>query len=204
MCLPSSPPKDNSAEIARKEEEARQARVTEGKTAIDDAFSGFNDQFYNNYQDQYLGYYTPQLNDQYQDAVEKLTLQLARTGNLSGSTGANQLADLQQYYDQQKLNLTNRGVGATNDLRGNIDTRKSQLYSDNRAAADPGSASSAATSAVQFLQPSAPSDPLANMFGDFFGNLGNVAAINNARKYTQGAGVQSYGGSPQNSVVTVG
>lgn len=204
MCKSSKPPRDNSAEIARQQEAARQGRITQGQQGIDSAFAGFNDDFYNNYNTQYADYYNPQLDDQYKDAVKRLTLQLAQTGNLTGSVGANQLADLQKYYDTQKLAITNRGTEATNQLRSSIDAKKSQLYSDNRAAADPGAASAAATSAVQFLQPAAPSSPLAAVFGDFFSNLGNVAALNNARTYRQGTGVQSYGKQGNSSVQVYG
>lgn len=195
MCKSKKPPRDNSAEIAAAAEAARQGRIAQGQTAIDDAFSGFNDDFYTNYGNTYTGYYSPQLDDQYKDAVKRLTLQLAQSGNLTGSVGATQLADLQKYYDQQNLAITNQSNAAMQQLRGNIDNRKSVLYADNRAAADPGSASAAAASAAQALQPTAPSSPLANVFGDFFGNLGNAAAISNARQYQQGTGVQTYGGN---------
>ena len=197
----SSPPKDNSAEIARQQEAARQARIAQGQSNIDSAFGGFNDDFYNKYQNTYSDYYNPQLNDQYTDAVKRLTLQLAQTGNLTGTVGVNQLADLKKYYDTQKMAITNQALDATNTLRGTIDSKKSQLYTDNRAAADPGNAASAAASAVQYLQPTTPSSPLANVFSDFFSNLGNMAALSNAQKFTSGTGVQSYGnGGKQQSV----
>ena len=203
MCT-SKPPKDNSAAIARAEEAKRQARITEGQQGIDTAFAGFDDPFYQGYQDQYLGYYNPQIDDQYKDAVKRLTLQLAQTGNLTGSTGAKQLSDLQKNYDTQKLAINNQAQSAVQGLRSNIDQRKSQLYADNRSAADPGAASAAASSAVQYLQPTAPSSPLANVFGDFFSNLGNVAALKNARGYQQGTGVQTYGKTGGNSVDVIG
>lgn len=194
MCMP-KPKKDNSAEIAAKQEAERQARIKTGQENIDTAFSSFNDPFYQDYQTKYLDYYTPQAEDQYSKAVKKLTLQLAQSGNLAGSTGANQLADLKKYYDTQKMALTNQALDATNSLRGNIDSKKSQLYADNRASADPGSATSAAASAAQYLQPTAPTSPLANVFADFFSNLSNNAAIQNVQKLYQGNGVQSFGGT---------
>jgi len=203
MCT-SKPPKDNSAQIAAKQEKERQDRIAQGQSGIDSAFTNFNDDFYNNYSTTYNDYYNPQLDDQYGDAVKRLTLQLAQTGNLTGSVGADQLADLQKYYDTQKLAVTNRATEATNSLRGNIDNKKSQLYADNRAAADPSSAAAAAATAAQYLQPSAPSSPLANVFGDFFNNLGNVSALKNARSYAQGTGVQSYGGTSNGSVDVIG
>jgi len=202
MCGPKAP-KDNSAEIARKEEAARQARITQGQSGIDSAFTNFNDDFYNKYTTDYTSYYQPQLDDQYSDAVKRLTLQLAQTGNLTGSVGAKQLADLQKNYDTQKLAVTNQAQSATQALRGNIDNKKSQLYADNRASADPGSSAAAAASAAQLLQPTAPSSPLANVFGDFFSNLGNYAAINNAKSYQQGTGVKSFAGTGGGSSVKV-
>jgi len=202
MCMGGSTPKDNSAESALAEEAARQEKIKQGTSAIDSAFTGFNDDFYNNYQTQYTDYYNPQLNDQYTDATKKLTLQLARTGNLTGSTGAEQLAKLQQYYDTQKSSMTNQAIAAANTLRGNVDAKKSQLYQDNRASADPGNASSAAAAAAQYLQPTAPTTPLADMFTDFLNNYGNISALNNAQKLAgQSAGVGTYGSGGKSSYV---
>jgi hypothetical protein len=205
MCMP-KPKKDNSAALAKAEEAARQARIAEGQTGIDNAFASFDDPFYQGYTTQYSDYYNPQLDDQYGDAVKRLTLSLAQSGNLTGSVGAKQLSDLQKHYDTQKMGITNQAAAATQGLRGNIDQRKSQLYADNRAAADPGSAAAAAASAVTALQPTAPASPLANVFGDFFSNIGNAAAIKNARAMSQGTGVQSFGGgsSGNKSVYNIG
>lgn len=198
MCMPKAP-KDNSAQIAAQQEAARQAKIAEGQQAIDAGFTGFNDDFYNQYSQDYLGYYQPQLTDQYNDARKRLTLQLAKTGNLTSSAGANQLADLQKYYDTQNTGITNKSMEAVNALRGNVDQRKSQLYADNRAAADPGSAGSAAAAAAQALQPSLPSSPLANTFNDFFNNLGNAAAVYNVNQGYGQSGVQNFGGGNKSS-----
>lgn len=203
MCTGGSVPRDNSADIARQAEEARQARITQGQSAIDSAFTGFDDPFYQQYQDQYLGYYNPQLNDQYSDAVKRLTLQLAQTGNLTGSTGANQLADLKKYYDNQKLTMTNQALDATKTLRGNIDAKKSQLYADNRASADPGNASAAAAAAAQYLQPTPPTSPLANVFSNFFSDLGNIAAIKSVQRLNDNTGVQSFSNTGKGGSVSV-
>lgn len=199
----SKPKTDNSAEIARREEAARQARIAQGQEAIDNSFTNFNDDFFNQYQTDYTNYYNPQLDDQFQDANKRLTLQLAQSGNLTGSVGATQLADLQKFYDQQKLQITGNATTAQNDLRSSIDNRKSQLYADNRASADPGNAASAAASAAQALQPGPLSSPLANVFGDFFGNLGTTAAVRNQTQFGEGTGVQQFGGSTGGGSVRV-
>lgn len=199
MCPPSKPKADNSAAIARQEEAARQARITEGQTAIDQQFTGFNDDFYSGYQQDYLNYYNPQLDDQYNDARKRLTLQLARTGNLTSSAGANQQRDLTELYNQRQTSITNDALNAVNSLKSNIDSRKSQLYADNRAAADPGNAAAAAASAATQLQPTPPSSPLADTFADFFTNIGNATAIyNQTQPYREGQGVQSFGSNKVN------
>lgn len=206
MCS-SKPPRDNSAEIARQQEAERQARIAQGVSSIDQQFSNFNDDFFNTYQQDYLGYYTPQLEDQYTDARKRLTLQLAKTGNLTSSAGAQQMRDLTEFYNTQNTGITNKALDAVSTLRGNIDARKSQLYADNRAAADPGNAAAAAAAAATGLQPTPPSSPLANTFADFFTNLGNATAIyNQNRPYDaqQGSGVQTFGGNSGGSSQVIG
>jgi hypothetical protein len=188
----SKPPRDNSAEIARQQEADRQARIAQGQSAIDQQFANYNDNFYNDYQKKNTDYYDPQLNDQFTDANKRLILQLAQTGNLNAKVGIDQQAELKKFYDRQKLAVTNNALEATNKLRSTIDGKKSQLYADNRASADPASAGAAAASAAQYVQPTAPSSPLANVFGDFFSNLGNNAAIRNAQVLSQGTGVRNF------------
>ena len=200
MCS-SSPPRDNSAAIARQQEAERQARIQEGQVKIDEQFTGFNDDFYNNYQTTYNDYYYPQLDDQYGDARKRLTLQLAKTGNLTSSAGANQMGDLQEYYNNQRTGITNQGLNAVNDLRANIDSTKTQLYNDNRSAADPGSAAAAAASAASNLQPGRPDSPLANVFASFFQSAGAAGSGYNAGlgQRSTNTGVQNYNNNTGNS-----
>ena len=198
MCGSSKPPPDNSAQIAREAEEKRQGRISEGTSAIDSAFSSYNDDFYNQYQSDYGGYYQPQLDDQYSDARERLTLQLAKQGNLTSSTGADQFGDLKSRYDDRGTSISNEAMDASNSLRRSVDSNKSQLYADNRSSADPGNAANAARSLATSLQPGTPSSPLADTFSDFFSNTGN-AVIAGTGRY-QNTGVQTFGGGSNNSV----
>lgn len=187
---------------ARRLEAARAGRVEEGKTAIDKSFGDFNDDFYKNYQNDYTGYYYPQLDDNYNDARKRLTLNLARSGNLTGSVGADQLGKLTSHYNTQKTGITNRAFNASNDLRGKIDVSKNQLYSDNRNAADPGSATSSAIAAASSLRPGVPDSPLANTFSDIISNIGNVASVRNTNKGSSNYGVQNYTSPSNNGSVT--
>lgn len=177
MCIASKPPKDRSAEIARQQEEERQARIREGRAAIDSHFSQFDDPYFNQYQTAYLDYYQPQLDRQYQDARRKLVLGLHQGGGLQSSAGASRLAELQSAYAEQQNLLGNRAMDAVNDLRGRIEAARNDLYSQNRASADPSAVASAAAAQAGILSNPPSFSPLGNVFSTLtdFGTLGLAA-----------------------------
>ena len=183
MCIfgGGSQPVDNSAEIARQEEAARQARITEGRTAIDDAFGAFTPDYFDSYANDYTGFYTPKLDDKYADARKKLTLQLASTGNLTGSAGIGQLRDLTEMYNEQTSDVTNKSLAAANTLRGNVENARSDLYSQNSVAADPGNAAESAARQIGILQQPQQFSPLGDVFSSFFANLNNNRVANQQR-----------------------
>src|SRR4051812_7589173 len=98
-----SVPKDNSADIARQEEEARQGRIKTGTESIDSAFSQFNDPYFEKYQNDYTSNYTPQLSDQYNEAYRKMVLGLSHNGNLSSSEGARTIGNLKKTFADSKV-----------------------------------------------------------------------------------------------------
>jgi hypothetical protein len=198
-------PTDNSAELARKREEERQARITEGRTAIDTAFSdAFNDDYYNDYSGQVTGFYLPRLEDQFSKANDRLTLQLASTGNLRSSAGIRALQDLQEEQNRHKLDIENRGVNAVNGLKGDIERAKDSLYAQNTTAADPGAASASAASRVESLLGPPELDPLGDLFSNFFANLNNAQVASQRAPANRSSGVTIFGGSGggSSSVVT--
>lgn len=171
------PPPDNSAEIARRDEEARQARITAGRTSIDQSLAGFNDDYYNRYRDTYVANYQPQLEEQYRRAYERATLGLAGSGNLNSSQGANVLADLTREYKRQGGVISNNAVDAANALRGKVETTRGNLYDQNRAAADPSSAAALAQAQAETLQAPQSFSPLADVFANLLNSAGTVVAL---------------------------
>jgi hypothetical protein len=190
MCLP-KPPKDNSAEIARQQEEARAAKIREGRAGIDSTFdSTFNDDFYNARTKDYQDFYNPELATQYEDAVKNMTFQLARSGNAQSSTNNEQFAKLEKARADAAAKIANDALAATGALKSNVAGQRSNLYTLNNSAADPTQAASqAAQAALQLNQPQSYS-PLGSVFASFIQNGGNAAAINNA---TTGGAI--YGGT---------
>lgn len=167
MCVGGKAPKDNSAEIARQQEEARQQRIRDGQSAIDTNFAQFNDPYFDNYRQEYMAYYQPQLDRQFQDAKRKAVLGLHRTGNLSSSAGAGKLGELTRAYNDNRTMLANNALSAVNDLRGRIEESRNNLYSQNRSAADPSAAASQAAAQAGYLGAPPTFSPLGQLFGNF-------------------------------------
>lgn len=199
MCVPGlfgSPPKDDSAERARAEEEARQGRIRAGQSAIDQAFAGFNDGYYDKYKGDYTGYYEPELDKQYAEAKKKATVKLASTGGLQTSAGAKTLADLFGNYSTKKTALAGQAMDAASELRSKVESNKTDLYNLNRASADPAQATAMATQRAGGIVPGSFS-PLGDVFGDIVSNVGRGIAFE-SRGYP-GLGTGLFGGSKSGS-----
>lgn len=173
MCVGGGGGQDNSAAEARRREEARQARITEGRTAIDEAFNIFDNSYFDDYGTTYRDYYYPQLDDQFQDAQKQLTLGLATTGNATSSAGLEKRRKLSEFYNDQRSLVENQALGAINGLRTNIERNRSDLYAQNNVAADPGNAAASAARNVSVLNQGPELTPLSDVFANIIGNLNN-------------------------------
>lgn len=195
MCMGGKAPKDNSAEIARQQEEARQQRIQQGQSQIDQQFSQFNDPYFNQYQNDYTAYYTPQLDRQFQDAKRKTVLGLHRSGNFSGSAGAGKIGDLTRAYGDNRALLANNALSAVNDLRGRIESTRNDLYGQNRASADPSAAASQAAAQVGYLGAPPSYSPLGDLFGNLVSTVSTGLAAERAGYPGFSTGLFSNGGS---------
>jgi len=205
MCLsPPKPPKDNSAEIARKKEEERKAKIALGRTNIDNQFAQFDDDYYDNIRLGYTDFYQPQLTDQFNDARRKAILSLAGVGNLNSSAGARRLGDLQEMYEKNRAMIGDRGIGAANRARGDIEMAKSDLYAQNRAAADPSAAASSAVARAGTLMAPPVYDALGPVFASFISDVGTGLRAERAGYKGLGSGLfnQGTGGAGSSKVIT--
>lgn len=170
-------PHDDSAEIARADEAARQQKILAGQTSIDEAFKPFDDSYFGGVSKSYTDYYNPQIDEQFNKALQKKTLDLANSGNLSSSSGATQIADLRREYDRQRTSLADQGLQAANDLRGKVESNKSELYQSNRSAADPASAASQAAARAGNLQAPLTFSPLGDVFSSILSKSGQALGL---------------------------
>lgn len=175
-----APVVDNSAEIARKQEEERQAAILEGKGRIDTAFSRFTPEYYGGIKQSYLDYYNPQLEKQYKDALENLTYSLARSGNALSSTSSEQKGDLFGAYEDKRREITDRAAQAAANARAQVESQKSNLYGLNSSSADPALAASRASAAAVDLEAPQTYSPLGDVFASFINTAANANNLNKA------------------------
>lgn len=178
MCF-SSPKIDNSvqrqqqaeAEAARKKEEERQARITAGTAKIDQTFGQFDNNFFNARKNEYMGYYQPQLDEQFKGAQDDLTFAFARNGTLNSSMAAQKQADLQSKYDVEKAGILSNANSVVDDMRSKFNSEKSTLVSQLQATGDADRVSNEALARTQQLFNQRPQY---SALGDIFGGVANA------------------------------
>lgn len=162
---------------AAERERQRQKRISQGLNQINTIFGGFDDDFYNSRADAYTDYATPQLDDQYQKAVEQLTYALARNNRLDSSVAAEQRADLLKDYNLQKVALADRAQDYSNRARSNVEASRSDLVSLNSNLANPSQVAAEANARLAGLQAADSFEPLAPLFVNVGEGLGTQADV---------------------------
>jgi len=149
-------------------EAQRQANIQAGRTAVDNTFSSFDDNYFGGLSQSVLDYYLPQLQDQYGKAQEQLSFSLARKGNTKSSAAAQERADLTTLFDTQRSGITNRAADAANSAREGVSAAKSNLYNYAQTAADPAAVNTQLASENTRLRASTPElTPLGKVFSDY-------------------------------------
>jgi hypothetical protein len=205
MCMGGKPPVDNSAELARKREAERNTKIATGRTAIDDQFSQFDDKFYSGVESDYNDYYQPQLTEQFDDARRKLILSLSsQSGGVNSSSGARRIGDLTELYNKNQALTGDRALSAANGVRGDVESNRNDLYSQNRAAADPSAAAAGALNQSGMLSQPRSYDPLGAVFSDFINSATMGVAAEQAGYRGLGTGMfnNKTGGSGSSQVIS--
>ena len=157
---------DSGADEARAREEARRRRVNQGLERINRTFDKtFTDDFFDQREQAFLDFATPQLQQQYDDALEELTFALARAGKLNSSTQAERFADLQRDFDLQKTNVADQALEQASNLRSSVEQARSALVSQNNALGDVAAITNLANSQARAIQNEKPAfSPLGALF----------------------------------------
>lgn len=173
------------AEAARKKEEERQARIQSGTQRVNKTFSQFDDNFYDQRRNDYMGFYQPQLDDQFNGAKDQLTFALARAGTLNSTTAADKQADLLKKYDTQRATILSQGEDQVNSARQQMNAQKSSLISQLNATGDADQvANQALAQSQQLYRENNSYSPLGDIFAGVASGIGNyMSAQNNTSAY---------------------
>lgn len=165
------------------QEDQRQAAVSQGRTAIDSAFSQFTPDYYNNYTKAYTAAQDAPLADQYGIAKDSLTAALAGRDTLGSSSGNNAQAQLDKTNEDAQASIGNAATDATNQLKSNVSNQQNALYAENAAAADPLAAASAAQAAGGAIVAPQSVPQMSNVFGAALAPFATAAKVNSTSLY---------------------
>ena len=167
------------AQKAEQKENLRQARLDQGKSAIDELFGpdNFGDSFFNKYNKASLDYALPQLETQYDTAKSGMTGDLARAGLLRSSSAGYAQSLLENQNAVQEAGLRAKADTDTAALRQSIASQQQQAYNQLYQTEDPTvAANTAANSAAnaQLTQPN--TGALGDLFKPIAIGLGSAVA----------------------------
>lgn len=175
-----------------------------GDPADPDAPSGPS--FYDTFAQTYRDAYFPQLEQQYGQAQDKMAATLADRGVLESTPGAAQMSDLLGRYNQTRSQVESDAQGAVNDMRGRVQSAKTDLYGMNAVAANPEAAMAQAQAQATALAAPQSYSPLGQVFESFLHNAGafNQANRNSVNPMSFNSGPRLYNPSGSGSSTVVG
>jgi hypothetical protein len=177
---------DGGAAQARADEQARQDKIRQGTERIDDIFSQFDDPYYDQRSQAYLGYATPQLADQYTDAQKQLAYSLDRAGTTDSSIRASREAELQKLFETNQRAVNDQALSYSQQARNNVEAARGNLMTTLNSTADADAAAASAVNQAQNLTQPDTYSPLSQLFTQFTNTLGNQARLEQAQQLTGG------------------
>jgi len=190
MCF-SSGGGDGGDAKRRREEAERQARIKKGNQSIDNTFSAFGDEFYDQQQKNYLDYANPQLTDQFQEASKELVLALADQGLLNSSTAAETFGKLDKKKGLWERQIADKARNFRNQSQGKVEDARSELQNQNMNLANPSLIASRAASRAESLNQLPVYEPLLELFADATEGLATQAALERRGKARYDTGLFS-------------
>jgi hypothetical protein len=167
----------------RAQEDARQGAIAKGRTSIDNAFKQFDDPYFDKYTKSYIDAQDAPLADQYGIAKDKLISALAGRDTLESTAGANAFGQLDKTNADAQAKIGAAATDATNAFRGNVNNQKSNLYSQNIAAADPLAAATSAEATSRAIVAPQSQPSLGDVFSGVLSPLATASKTNSQSLY---------------------
>lgn len=140
----------------------------------------FTDDFYHTLENNYNDYYNPQLQRQESDAERNLKINLARSGNLTGSVGARQIGRLAEDKATQERALSDNALKYSNDARTKTEGTRANLIGQLESGAGIENVANQASAAAKTATAPAAFSPLGDLFKNYSAAVANssIAAGN--------------------------
>lgn len=166
---------DSYARQAREDETARQERIKAGTADVNAKFSGFNDAFYQQRNQEYKNYAEPQLRDQLKGESNNLAFNLARSGLTDSSERSRNEGELQRQFSQGKADIANAAIDQQNQAMQRTEQNRAELLAQLNATGDAASIGNQAVNRAGLLASQQAFSPIGHMFTATTGLLGNAA-----------------------------
>lgn len=192
-----------AAEQARQAEAKRQANLATGRTNINNALSGFDDNYFNTQAQNYDDWALPQLDDQFSKQKQKLVFALSRGGLLNSSSAAQKQAELNDEYNTAKQNLVAKGQDYATNSRKDVEDTRARLLSILSSTEDPTTVGDEAVRSAATLRQAPSFDPLGSLFTDIADQVSKVQSAKNLAAAYNSGGAQIYNSGSRGSGRTV-
>lgn len=195
---------DRAAKRAERRELERQAEIEKGTNRVRAMFTNqFTPDFYEGIKNDFLGYYKPQLQSQYDDQNRALQFALARSGHLGRSSAdAEKFGDLQEQFDLRKIELANRANDAANQRKGQVQGAMENVLLQLQSSADASGAAADAANQIAISQAPVAYDPLGQVFTDATFGLATQADLERRGQSRYNTGLFSKPSSSSGEVVS--
>lgn len=178
-----------ATQAAKNEALERKASIDRGMWGIDAAFSGFNDDFFNQTRKAYLDFVTPSFDRQAADARQQLEYGLARSGLGNSSAAARERSNLDLEIGTQRQGLAENAESAVMDQRRNVDTARSTLVAQLQGDADAQGAANRAGAQAAALTAMRPAfSPIGELFKSVGGTLRDATGGEGLAAFAGGSG----------------
>jgi len=155
---------DGGAAESRQMEIDRQDRIKKGISAVNDAFKGFDNNFYADQRTKYQAWARPQVAKQYNTSFDELKYGMARTGNQSSSAGAKAKGNLAYDLNMANQQIENNARDYEQKSRQTVEMARGDLIGQAVSTTDPTAAANSSLSRATSMSAGPAYTPVGALF----------------------------------------
>lgn len=156
----------SGSEDARAAQARRENAIHDGMAGIDDAFKGYDDAYYKDYEGKYSAMARPDIDKQERNARQDVLFGLARAGQTKGSAAAKAYGDVADTRARTDLQVADQARTASAGLRNDVENARGNLVNQLNASADAGAAAASARNQATLLTRPPTYSPITNAFSE--------------------------------------